>query len=72
MHRNNFAFFFALLVASKAHKFGKDIAYNISIYLLYYTDIYMPSLTLSSLVYTPDFVGSTPHSAREEKKKRRS
>ncbi len=28
----------------------------------------MPSLTLSSLVYTPDFVvGSTPHSAREEK-----
>ena len=27
----------------------------------------MPSLTLSSLVYTPDFVGSTPHCAREEK-----
>ena len=63
-----FAFF---LHSSCFHSspFGADIVYNT--YFLYVVQHrYLYTLTkLSSLVYTSDFVGSTPHCARKEKEK---
>ena len=69
MHTNNFAFFFALFWLLPTLTSSGKTSRTIYIYIL--TIIYRYLYALTDFVFTigiySDFVGSTPHCAREEK-----